>query len=151
MGNEINFELMLSLQSWAKCSKIFMDWLCSLPVTQKMALSLKCMQENEPPCFPPQGLTYIGGNYLSTQVLPHPPLCFMWLIMDTLQQEANLLRVKVSFRQVQGSWSSNSFVTRTGECVLYSVVLWCAKLTWADQSEISILKLLRISSFFSKA
>lgn len=39
---------MLPLQSWANSSNIFMGWL----LTQKMVLSLKCVQDNEPRCFP---------------------------------------------------------------------------------------------------
>lgn len=55
-----------------------MGRLCSLSVTQRMALSLNCVQDNEPPCLP-ESLPGINLYWreLSTQVLQHPPLCFV--------------------------------------------------------------------------
>lgn len=137
-----------------------MSWRCSFFQWQRrFAPSLKCMWDNDPPCSPglsPWRLSHIGGNLLSTPATQHPTFCFLWwLIMNTLRQEANLLRVKVSVRQAQGSCSSNRVlqpVLSGVESLCWSP--WCCGMqTLPELTGVNYLSpdCLRALLFFSKA
>lgn len=144
---------MLPLQSWANSSNIFMGWL----LTQKMVLSLKCVQDNEPRCFPaslPRINLYWRDllKHSDSAAFPTVLCCDSLRIHCGKRQTCCMWRWAWGLRQVQGSWRNNR--------VLWPVLagpgnlcwnLWCAKFTWPDQIELSVLKLLRISFFFSKA